>query len=507
MSKLNYEALNTDERRELLMQVLGVSPDSISRLKSGEISLNDVLARRIKEVVDNPDDTTQCAIVCRNIKVDGPSYDTLLPDEYLDHINEMKARGGKFADDVILQAIITIDPFSSAPDNADGIGHSDETTEQGPSVSDPMYQRTAGTYSGQPFPGSTAFDRESFLREYAAGLMESTYPRPFVRYFARAFDMMICLLISDLIFCSAFKVNPLMSTNLMMPWMYLSYALMLCIEPLFLHFFGTTPGKFIFGIRLLSHDGGKLSVSEAYRRSFRLFRFGYGFLIPFYNFFRMIKSMTDCRIGIVLPWDMGIKIEKKQSIALPRVAAFIAFTFLISSLQLIVDMSFAMPPNKGAITEDQFYSNCAYIAKYNSLKPTASSDPYYEVTTVDGEVVSVTMTITEDDILESVAGVAGMARNTEARIYNHYNEMYIVFMAFAGAQPNADVISLNYGAVPTQLANALKSFSFEYAGLKITNIVIYEGYAPDSLYSSLYPLSGDIARSFKQRFIIEKTNN
>ena len=221
----------------------------------------------------------------------------------------------------------------------------------------------------------------------------------------------------------------------------------------------------------------------------------------------MIKSMSDCRFGMVLPWDMGIRIEKQKQIGIPRVIAFIVLIFALSSLQPVIDMSFAMPPHRGEITEDQFYDNCTYVAKYNSLKPTASSDPYYEVKTVDGKVISVTMTITEDDILKKVTGNAGFAATREARLYNHYNEMYIVFMAFAAAQEDADIISLNYGAAANQLSNALKNFSFEYAGLKITNVVIYEGYAPDSMYTSLYPLSGDIERSFKQRFIIEKINN
>lgn len=37
--------------------------------------------------------------------------------------------------------------------------------------------------------------------------------------------------------------------------MWFSMALMLLLEPLFLHWFGTTPGKCIFGLRLEDEDG------------------------------------------------------------------------------------------------------------------------------------------------------------------------------------------------------------------------------------------------------------
>ena len=484
MSKLNYDALSISERKELLMKVLGVSPQKIAQLKSGEILLSDVLSERIREVVDNPDDTTQCAIVCRNIKTEGFSYETLLPDEYLEHINELKAQGGRFADDEPAAPRIS-------------------------SVRDPI----SGTVGRIGYAGSISPDRirpeefasEEFLREYAAQIVASTYPRPFVRYFARAIDMALCLLISDLIFCAGFKINPLLSTNLMMPWLILSYAIMFSVEPFFLHFFGTTPGKFIFGTKILSADGSRLSIGAGYKRSFLLLRSGYGFVIPFYNLYRMVRSFSECRIGLMLSWDRGIRIEKQQRIGAGRIAAFLACTFAVSTLQLFIDTTFALPPNRGAVTEDEFYENCSYIARYNSLKPTLYSDPVYEVQVENGEVVSVSMIIEDNDALGTDAD-QNSTLNPEGRIYNHYSEMYIVFTALAGAQPDADIITMNYGNVPAQLANSLKDFSFNYAGLTITNEITYEGYAPDSLYNSLYPLSGDTERNFRQIFTVRKQN-
>ena len=100
MSLLKYDDLNDHDKKLLLLRVLGLSPDVILRLQNGEILLTDALSERIREVMNNPDDTTQCAIVCQNIRQDGASYETLEPDKYLEHINELKAGGGRFADDV-----------------------------------------------------------------------------------------------------------------------------------------------------------------------------------------------------------------------------------------------------------------------------------------------------------------------------------------------------------------------------------------------------------------------
>ncbi|MBO4504971.1 MAG: hypothetical protein J5728_00935, partial [Lachnospiraceae bacterium] len=61
MSQLKYDNLNEHDKKLLLLKVLGVSDDRIVQLQNGDIFLSDVLAERIRDVMNNPEDTTQCA--------------------------------------------------------------------------------------------------------------------------------------------------------------------------------------------------------------------------------------------------------------------------------------------------------------------------------------------------------------------------------------------------------------------------------------------------------------
>lgn len=60
-----------------------------------------------------------------------------------------------------------------------------------------------------------------------------------------------------------------------------TFLLSVPVEALFLACFGATPAKWLFGIRVVHPDGTLLSLSEAFRRSLRVFAQGLGFGIPF----------------------------------------------------------------------------------------------------------------------------------------------------------------------------------------------------------------------------------
>ncbi len=94
---------------------------------------------------------------------------------------------------------------------------------------------------------------------------------------------------------------------------------LLCVpmEALFLACFGTTPAKWLFGIRVVHPDGTLLSLSEAFRRSLRVFAQGLGFGIPFiapftslFAYWRLTKTGTTW-------WDAAtnaVVIHKKRGV-------------------------------------------------------------------------------------------------------------------------------------------------------------------------------------------------
>ena len=78
-----------------------------------------------------------------------------------------------------------------------------------------------------------------------------------------------------------------------------TFLLSVPVEALFLACFGTTPAKWLFGIRVVHPDGTLLSLSEAFRRALRVFAQGLGFGIPFiapftslFAYWRLTKTGT-----------------------------------------------------------------------------------------------------------------------------------------------------------------------------------------------------------------------
>lgn len=80
---------------------------------------------------------------------------------------------------------------------------------------------------------------------------------------------------------------------------------MFLLEPLLLSRFGTTPGKWLFGLRVTSPDGRKLTYAEGRERTAYLFWYGIRLNLPFFRLYRLYVSYTDEQQGKALPWEDG----------------------------------------------------------------------------------------------------------------------------------------------------------------------------------------------------------
>lgn len=207
----------------------------------------------------------------------------------------------------------------------------------------------------------------------------------------------------------------------------------------------------------------------------------------------MIRSFADCRMGRILPWDLGTSIERPKESMGVRIVMLIVALLAVGGMDRIGNLYVELPKNKGAITEQEFYDNCAHIVKYDSI--TFTDVPEYKVTTDEnGYVKSVTFELeyTEED--------------KEEYIYRHYNEIYVAFMALAGAQKSFNPVAFEYGnASKVLMGNSFVPYEYDYAGLKITNEVTYTGYARNILSDYLYRLP-EGTPYFKQTFKMSVNN-
>lgn len=136
---------------------------------------------------------------------------------------------------------------------------------------------------------------------------------PWRRFFARTVDLMsIGILI---FFLFAFSIGYLFPNNIDGFVKFIEnpigaaivlYVLWLPVEALFLSAGGTTPAKWVFGIRVTSQTGEKLSYGQALKRAFLVFVQGDGFGIPLVTLFTRLSAYRRLtKTGTTL-WDTSV---------------------------------------------------------------------------------------------------------------------------------------------------------------------------------------------------------
>lgn len=190
---------------------------------------------------------------------------------------------------------------------------------------------------------------------------------PWRRFFAREIDLTLnsllwsafLTLVIGVNISEDFLVDALLSFLLLSTTgsLFITNVIVLLVEPLFLTFTGTTPGKFCFGLQVAADDGKRLTYREALRRTWDVLRKGYGFFIPIYWIIRMYKSYKACKNDETLYWeeDSVLSLNKgRLPLGICVTIAFIPFSVM---LQDTLNQYAAIPPNTGDITVEEFCEN------------------------------------------------------------------------------------------------------------------------------------------------------
>lgn len=191
---------------------------------------------------------------------------------------------------------------------------------------------------------------------------------PWMRYFARTLDMALydtlinvawLLLFRDLSFVRLQTENVLTAAL----WSVAMLALTLAVEPLWLHFWGWTPGKWLFGLKLRDGDGEKLSIEQGWERSWQLAWEGYGWNIPLWSLWRMWRSRDEALRGWNGSWngEAGCRYTKEER----RFGgwAFVGAQAVLTAA-LVLSMLWSMlPPCKGVIELPEFARNYNHLLR------------------------------------------------------------------------------------------------------------------------------------------------
>ena len=264
---------------------------------------------------------------------------------------------------------------------------------------------------------------------------------PWRRFFARNVDAGLYGLLWSMLAQWVFRINPdhFMSN---LAWTlacgYVSWLLTFVFEPVLLHYWGTTPGKWIFGLSVRDEDGEKLSIRTAYARLWGVFVYGNCYSLPFFEWYCNYKCYRACKEE-ELPWDLenGCSIVvREREVRWYRVALYLLVLVLRAAAGYGIDLYAELPPNRGELTLEQFVENCNDYLKYNeNLPPYVTADGTWDADMPTGgwtcalaAFADVSVETDEDGYVQSVTITAdsqdGSLGSTERRT---------IFYAFAAS--------------------------------------------------------------------------
>lgn len=151
--------------------------------------------------------------------------------------------------------------------------------------------------------------------------------RPWVRYWARMFDVYSFSLVGGVIL-AIIAPQFLEKQNEYALGMMLVFAWVF-VESLLLSSFQTTPGKWLFKTKIALTSGSPISFSQALARSFKVWWRGFGTGFPIATMITMIIAHGRLTRNGITSWDRddGFSVTH-ETIGVPRVLAAIAFFFI-----------------------------------------------------------------------------------------------------------------------------------------------------------------------------------
>lgn len=131
-----------------------------------------------------------------------------------------------------------------------------------------------------------------------------TESHPWRRLCARDFDYLLCATLAVLLFYD-FLYSQVVT-------MAAAFVLTLLLEPMCLHFFGTTPGKWIFGIRVSDCEDRRLSYGAGLERTWTVLWEGEALRIPLIMYYFLYKSYKTAEAGEPLPWEWDSEVSYRD---------------------------------------------------------------------------------------------------------------------------------------------------------------------------------------------------
>ncbi len=318
-------------------------------------------------------------------------------------------------------------------------------------------------------------------------LLPSQVFYPWRRFFARMTDLFLCRIIWTAILGLVFHVNLSSRSNTgQLIDSMIAVFILLFLEPLWLHLFGSSLGKAIFGLRIEYGEDRRLTYQEGLVRTWGVVSRGLGLNIPVYNIVRLWKSYIFCREKEVQPWDEYISYTIKDT-KWYRGAIFVGIYAALFFVSIIIHSAQLLPPNRGDLTASEFVENYNYYAKYNGIdfgNQYLNENGVWVEKEFDGTVYIIIGYSESPDFVFNVENgfVKDVSfeievKDNQDRIGAYETQMTLASYAFIGAQKEVSLFSNALRRIADHISNnKFQSYRFTEAGVEVVCDIEFSGY-------------------------------
>ena len=323
-------------KRIRLLRELGISLEEIRQLKECPEQLKQVLEQRLTDMEQEILGWNDAVTVCSEICFDGVSFYTMDTEYYLLRLEELYQ-----------------ERYQKSVENLNHAENIENAKNLKPA------ENIENTKNPKPAENTRNSIELSGIKEKDR---EPAVPHPWKRYLARLLDMLLYQLLVVLLWYGL--LGYFYDEGMFLEILILQLAciiVMFFMEPIFLTCWGTTPGKWIFGISIRDRDGRLLSYKNALIRVGMVIWKGLGGNIPVYRYYTLNRCHNECMDGKTMEWDIYLDTEyqiqekKLWKIAVPAAISGVAFLGL--TCWIAWQQQVPRQPYYGELTAEEFVEN------------------------------------------------------------------------------------------------------------------------------------------------------
>ena len=336
---------------------------------------------------------------------------------------------------------------------------------------------------------------------------------PWRRYFARILDYVVyealwrsflALALNINIYSRSAAGNALDSIVVL--------VILFIAEPILLTLFGTTPGKWVLGIRVTDNEGELLTYESARARTWSVMFRGVGLMIPFIRQYRQWQSYKAKKDGETLDWEYNSAITLKDDRPW-RIFAYLGVYAALTGMMYLSSEIAEMPKNRGDITVAEFCQNYNRLAKYYGYGTDIYLDEqgnwkrndHLGYVTYMGYQYDPRFVFEETDGIMTGMHFTAYLQDSPEIIKSYFFEekMILSILAFAGAQEENWLLSNQMDKIVEDISQShFTNYQYNIYGVNVTCEIDYTGYTKINM-GILWP-EDDTESRFTLTFSMQK---